>query len=207
MSIHWGQITPKGCVGVQREYSAICWDAEGNTEGRVQSRGSAVNNCQQLDAKFQDSGVAVPKEVSGTPSNSDWKGDSRIWGVWYVNDPACGYIAPTIPPAPTVPPAPTAPAPPAPAEKPAETPAGTPAPTSTEKTPTDGKTDTSKTTNSEKPAEKTQEGDNTWIYILIGSIVLIFIIIIIIVVVVSSRKSSRPQQGYYTPPPEQQYYQ
>ncbi len=217
---HWGEITPKGCVGVQREYSAICWDADNiGTDGRIAIKGTSLNNCSGLKAKYGDPGVNPPPQVApeSAPTKAEWLG-SYIWGSWYVNDPACGYVAPvpvvsTVPPAPTIPtptPAAPAPAPPAPTATTLSTPAapGTPSVPTTGTTPTTGSTGGSTTTGgtttntgtSNSPSTTTQESSNTWIYIVVAIAVIIVVIIIIAVVVYAmrSKRSSRlSSQQFY----------
>lgn len=206
---HWGEITPKGCVGVQREYSAVCWDADNiGTDGRIAIKGTALNNCSGLKAKYGDPGVNPPPQVApeSAPTKAEWLG-SYIWGSWYVNDASCGYVAP-VPVVPTAP-APTVPTPAAPAPAPTtpSTPAapGTPSVPVTGTTPTTGSTGGS-TGTSNSPSNTTQESSNTWIYIVVAIAVIIVIIIIIAVVVYAmrSKRSSRQsiqqvyeQGGYY----------
>jgi hypothetical protein len=78
--MHWGEITPKGCVAGTgtREWSAILWDIpEGESWKTI---------CE-----------AAPARVNGNPARRPNRCDVglNVWGVWQIPDESCGPPPPT----------------------------------------------------------------------------------------------------------------
>lgn len=95
MSIHWGDITAKGCRGTQQEYTAVCWDAGDpgsklrDASGNAVSAGNWEHNCSHLPAEYSDS---KPSRLTGIPTEPAYWAGSQIWGRWMLQDRECGYV-------------------------------------------------------------------------------------------------------------------